>query len=378
VSVTADPPTVPGSMSYRLPREAYRSPAWLEREVERLFETSWSLVAAVEDLPTVGDVLDVAVGRYPLVLARTADGLRAFHNQCRHRGMALVCGPAHAGEQLRCPYHGWEFGLSDGALRRVSQRSSQFADVDLATLGLIPASVAVWEGMVFAHPDADPPPFESFLGDFPSHIGSFRPGELHQVARVELRGAFNWKLFVENHIDAYHLWYLHDETLGDFDHARFQHRALDRNWVSYEPLRPGRRDRVDAERGIGHLDDRDRFGIGAHLLFPNTTMASTAEYFTTYAVFPVSPTESRVDLRVRATDADRAEEFVASARAFIDEDIEACERVQQVMASPAFAVGPLARDHERAIVGFQEHVLACLGGPVPEPERALPVTPVSW
>ena len=57
--------------------------------------------------------------------------------------------------------------------------------------------------------------------------------------------ACNWKLLVENHVDVYHLWYLHRESLGDFDHNQFEHHQLGANWASYEPLR--RRD-VDAAR----------------------------------------------------------------------------------------------------------------------------------
>jgi phenylpropionate dioxygenase-like ring-hydroxylating dioxygenase large terminal subunit len=286
--------------------------------------------------------------------------------------MALVSGPTHTGARLRCPYHGWEFASADGSLVRLPQRSTQFATCDLSDLGLLPASVAEWEGMLFVHADADPPSFDALITAFAAGIGSFRPGLLEQVAHVQIEVGCNWKLFVENHIDVYHLWYLHEETLGDFDHARFEHREIGPNWVSYEPLR--RSSVPPAGPTIEHLAARDRHGIGAHLLFPNMTMASTAEYFITYSVFPVDPTSSRIDLRVRAEDRSRADELVATVRAFIDEDIDACQRIQHALRSPRFGVGALARTHEQTIVRFHDQLLTRLGSTTVAPpvRRAVP------
>jgi hypothetical protein len=95
---------------------------------------------------------------------------------------------------------------------------------------------------------------------------------------------------------------LHEISLGAFDHTRFEHERLGTNWVSYEPLKVGAVGVASSQATvpIRHLDERDRNGIGAHMVFPNLLMASTAEFFATYAVAPVSPFRSRVDLRIRA------------------------------------------------------------------------------
>ena len=41
-----------------------------------------------------------------------------------------------------------------------------------------------------------------------------------------------------------------------------------------------------------------------------------------------------------------------------DEDGTACEEIQEVIRSPRFSVGPLAREHELPIQQFHEAVLA--------------------
>ena len=356
---------------FLLPAEAYRDPAWLEREQRALFDHTWHLVAAVDELTEPGSYVEAAAGRSPLIVVRGSDGvIRAFHNFCRHRGMAVVCAAGRTSSTLRCPYHGWEYGADDGALVRVPQRAGQFADVETERWGLVPASVGIWGGLVFAHPDDDAEPFDAFLGEWPQHIGSFRPERLTQLARVRIEGSFNWKLFVENHIDVLHLWYLHDRTLADFDHPRFQHRNLGGHWVSYEPLKGGEVAEAAITRGttpIAHLAERDRTGIGAHMLFPNVLMASSSEFWISYAVSPLTPDRSVIDLRVRAEPGADAAELVAAARSFIDEDVFACEQVQAVLAAPRFEVGPLAAEHERPITTFHQHLLAVLeAGTVPE------------
>ena len=310
----------------------------------------------------MGDRVAVTVGRSPIVVVRAEGGLRAFHNICRHRGMVVADGAPSCGESLRCPYHGWEWDL-DGQLVRVPQRRTQFPDLDPETLGLHPASVAEWEGMVFVHAECPVAPFAEARAGLDAHLGSFRPGRLPQVARVRIEADLNWKLFVENHIDVYHLWYLHDRSLAAFDHTRFEHEAVGRNWASYEPMRAG----VEPGDGDGdglvpirHLAERDRRGIQAHMLFPNTLMAASASYFATYAVHPIAPGRSFVDLRVRAEPDVDVERLVASIRAFIDEDVRACEQIQRALPAARFGVGPLARTHERPIETFQTNLLEAL------------------
>lgn len=351
---------------FRLERSAYTSETWLERERRLLLDRSWALVGDADSVTVAGQYVSVHVGLTPLLVVRGVDGvLRAFVNMCRHRGMALLDGCGTTGGQVTCAYHGWRYD-DDGALRVIPQRGAQFTDIDPRDWGLLPASVAVWEGMVFVHADPDAPPLSAALGDLPAHIGSFRAGKLAQVAAVDFEGAFNWKLFVENHVDVYHLWYLHERSLSAYDHPRFAYEQVGRNWASFEPLRPGvlaagTDDHLVGTEQIAHLDDRDRYGIGAHMLFPNVLIATTAEFFASYAVVPLAPNRSRVELRIRAEPGADGELLARGARGFIDEDVRACEQIQLALASDRFAVGPLAAGHEAPIDAFHRHLLEIVG-----------------
>jgi phenylpropionate dioxygenase-like ring-hydroxylating dioxygenase large terminal subunit len=355
-----------GPPRYLLAPEAYWSQESFDDEQRHLFARTWHLVADASELTEPGDYVTFSAGTDPMVVVHGLDGeLRAFHNFCRHRGMLLLEGSGNTRPGISCPYHLWNFAL-DGDLRKIPQQTEQFCHMDAADWGLLAGSVATWGGLVFAHPDpgAD---LSAWLGDLPTAIGSVRPDRLTEVAHVRIDADCNWKLFVENHVDVLHLWYLHSGTLGDYDHPRFEWQQLGRNWVSYEPLR----DDVEESRlathttTIRHLDERDLVGVGAHAAFPNVLMANTSEYFITYVATPVGPERMVVDLRIRsepevAAQDGAADALVAAVQAFILEDVAGCEGVQATLRSSRFSVGPLAMEHERPIMLFQQHVLDAL------------------
>jgi len=352
-------PTTPNRerATFLLGPPAYYAPEWFEREQRDLFTRTWHLVGTAEDVAAPGDYITFAAGSDPLVITRDLGGaLRAFHNFCPHRGHRLLEDSGNTRTGIVCPYHFWNFAL-DGSLRRVPQEE-QFAGVDLAELGLVEASVAEWGGMVFANaaPAAD---FTTWLAGFPDRIGTYRPERLHEIAHVQFDARCNWKLFVENHVDVYHLWYLHARSLGAYDHEQFEWSQVGPHWVSYEPGREGverKRPHVGS-RTIEGLDDRDRVGIGAHMIFPNVLFATEAEFFMSYVPTPVAADRCYVDVRIRAETGADAEMLIAGAKDFMLEDITACEAIQSVVGSTHFRVGALAQRHELPITNYHEHLL---------------------
>jgi Rieske 2Fe-2S family protein len=289
-----------------LPAEAYWSPSWYRREQERLFARVWNFVGTLDDL-TGGTTL-----------------------------VATVAG---------CPF-------------------SIFLDRN-GTPASLDGSVDSWAGLLFAHLDPAAGSLASWLRDVPDRIGGYRPDRLVEVARHRFKLAANWKLFVENHVDVYHLWYLHAESLGDYDHTRAEWHNTGPHWVFYEPPR----DTVDTGadlfwRGlppVGHVG-ADRWGSGAHLIFPNLTFASGAGFFMTYECVPLAADRSVVDMRVRTEPGSDPSAMLAMSRQIIErEDGGACAAMQAAVRSPAFSVGPLARRHELPISRFQRSVLQWMG-----------------
>lgn len=335
------------------PRDWYTSASLLELERRRLFDHSWSLVGTAGQLSEPGCYFTAKVGTSPLLVLRDGAGtLRAFHNVCRHRGAPVAEGSGRCGRFLTCPYHQWSFDLA-GSLRRVPQGDDQFPEIDLPSLGLYPASVGTWHGMVFAHPDPDAPSLASCLGDLAARLEDFLSGPLAQVSCTQYTAACNWKLLVENHVDVYHLWYLHSRTLSMYDHSQFRWELLGDNWWSLEPLK---RPATLAPGPLPWLSPAEREGIGAYLVFPNLMLVSTGHYFASYDAVPLSPSSTLLTLRVWSVEGADAEELVAGVRSFMAEDVTMCESLQSAASSSRFGLGPLALSHERPVRAFHTTV----------------------
>ena len=378
-----------------LPLEAYTSQAWFDREMAELFARSWLFAALTTDLPEPGDYVAVQAGSDPIVVVRQKDGsLRAFHNLCRHRGVVILEGRGNASSGISCFYHRWHYNV-DGSLRGVPQ-AEQFPQVvqNKASYGLRPASVGEYNGLVFVNAQAEPQEsLSDWLDKVPDRWGPWRPTELLELPGSEIEMEANWKLFLENHIDGYHLWHLHSKTVVGYDHAQQDWTACGRHWMFYEPElvkgeMPERRlIKLPVIPGI----DASRFGSSVFMLFPNVGGVGGATFFSFFVVYPIGPNRTRVSFRTFikplvdqdfVDDPELAEwlensgsrplfgssspggdsfseklELAGLAGDFVAEDKLAVESIQRAMSSQQFSVGPLAKDFEAAIEFYHVSIL---------------------
>lgn len=336
--------------------DLYRSDMVLNTERQRLFNSTWALVADSSQLQDPGNYITVEVGNCPAVVLRGEDNeIRAFHNVCRHRGITLLSGCGITGRHLTCPYHQWSYRL-DGSLATIPQRSQQFPDIDSADWGLLPIQCEVWHGMVFVNPSLEAPSLSGAMSGLDAKLDAFLSGPLVQIAQLELEARCNWKFLIENHVDVYHLWYLHSQSLQDYDHKSFVWENMEDNWWSLEPLK----DPSQVTDSLPWISQREREGIGAHLLFPNLMLVTTSSYFATYDAVPIAPDRTKITLRIRSIDGADPEALLSSVKSFMEEDLKACEALQAASGSPAFIIGPLASSHEKPILSFHSSLRKAL------------------
>ena len=63
-------------LTWRMPREAYTSQEWFDREQEELFSRVWTYAALTSQLTEVGDYVCVQAGLHPLEVLRAATRTR--------------------------------------------------------------------------------------------------------------------------------------------------------------------------------------------------------------------------------------------------------------------------------------------------------------
>jgi nitrite reductase (NADH) small subunit len=70
-------------------------------------------IGAVDELPSPGEAREFPFGSKLLCVANVEGKIAAVDNFCSHRGGPLGQGIVE-GSRIVCPWHGWEFELTDG------------------------------------------------------------------------------------------------------------------------------------------------------------------------------------------------------------------------------------------------------------------------
>ncbi len=196
-----------------LANAAYTDDAFARLENKRLFPRTWVAVACAHELESAGDILPVTVAGRSIILVRNGEGaINGFYNSCRHRGNELISKPCRRRESIRCPYHSWSYDL-DGRLTATPHFSGfgkNFVDGrDMSELGLRPARCARWMDVLFVNLDESAPPLEQYMHPFSEQFKDYPLEVLRYGGQLEYEVAANWKLFIENFVEALHVATVH-------------------------------------------------------------------------------------------------------------------------------------------------------------------------
>ena len=124
----------------RVPAGHYLDPERWAREVA-LFKRLPLMLALGGELRGPSSYKAMTVMEVPVLLTRGSDGeVRAFVNQCSHRGAIVVPEGSGTARRFACPYHAWTYDTR-GDLVGVTDREF-FGPLDLGCLGLTPLPVA--------------------------------------------------------------------------------------------------------------------------------------------------------------------------------------------------------------------------------------------
>jgi phenylpropionate dioxygenase-like ring-hydroxylating dioxygenase large terminal subunit len=207
----------------RVRRELYTDPAIFALEMQRIHERVWIYCGHDSQVPKAGDYYTLQIGRQPMVMVRGADGaVNVLYNRCPHRGNLMV-GDRHgnSGEFFRCSYHAWTFH-HDGRLRNIPMMESGYAGTpygkDHPDCSMKRAArVENYRGFVFASLAPDGPTLKEFLGEsrvaFDDMCDRAPQGAVEVVPNCfRVIQKSNWKIFLENQLDALHPSVTHQST----------------------------------------------------------------------------------------------------------------------------------------------------------------------
>ena len=381
--------------AHTLASRFYTDPAILEVEKDKIFRRTWQLVGTLDH--SCGEVNGVKktisdpetffttdVAGEPLLVVRDKQGtLRAFSNVCRHRAGPIALGSG-CKNVMRCQYHGWTYTLDGKLIGTPDVEGVEF--FDRSTMGMFPVRLETWEKFIFVNFEkkegiaTEPqstqrpekhgirneatPSLAGVLGKIPEQARGFRFEGLQSVERRDYVINCNWKVYVDNYLEGYHIPIAHPGLMREIDYAHYRTDTYRYYSQQFAPIRAMKAEDV-GERfyaPAAELQQALYFWI-----FPNLMLNISPDNISTNVIVPLSSDKTLTIFEWFFHEADQAKtkERIEKAIAFSDEvqqeDIMLCENVQRGLHSSTYDRGRYSVKRENGVHHFHMLLSEFLG-----------------
>ena len=200
----------------RIPAQRYYDEEFYKLEVEHLWPRVWQLACRTEQIPNVGDWVEYSNVGKSVIVVNTKNGIRAFHNACRHRGVPIAGGTGNergncAKSGFICPFHGWRWNM-DGENTFVYGRHMFSEDqLNPEDLKLRECRAEVAIGCVFINHDDDAPSFRESIGPLADRLEAHATSKLRAEWWYATELPANWKIAMEAFMEGYHVMKTHPQ-----------------------------------------------------------------------------------------------------------------------------------------------------------------------
>lgn len=344
-----------------VPTGRYTDKTFYDLETEFLWKQTWLFVGVAGEIPKAGDFRKIEIHNASIIVVRGADqAIRAFYNTCQHRGAPLVSDDNGQVKMFACRYHCWTYNL-DGSLRFVSDEHD-FPGLDRTKKSLRPLRCELLGNLIFVSVKPDIAPLREFLGDILGLMADipFDNVSLYKLLTYDVDS--NWKCLHDAFLEAYHLRYVHPNTVNAAIDQRHTARLMFKNGHNSMVLKnrdasvTGRANVFDSappkdgEKEVAShsgMSEVTRVAQRAYHFFPNLTIPVAESVFPMITVWPVAIDKSRLIvhyLKVAPnisfdTPADR--EAVAGFDIVSREDVANMVGIQRSLASGGISSSPL-------------------------------------
>jgi choline monooxygenase len=353
--------------AHTLASNFYTDPAILDAEKARIFRRTWQLVGTLNTpcgesggpnatKRTIADpesFFTVDVLSEPVVVVRDKQGtLRAFSNVCRHRAGPIAQGSG-CKNVFRCGYHGWTYTLDGRLIGTPDVEGVEF--FDRSTMGMFPLRLETWEQLIFVNFDQNAEPLSTYLGKIPEQARGFQFEGLQSVERRDYIIDCNWKVYVDNYLEGYHIPIAHPGLMREIDYANYRtdtYRYYSQQFAPIRAMKPDDAGERFYAPGSG-LQEALYFWI-----FPNLMLNVYPDNLSTNLIVPLSHDKTLTIFEWFFHDAhsEKVRERIQRAVAFSDEvqqeDIELCRSVQRGLNSSTYDRGRYSVKRENGVHHF--------------------------
>ena len=324
-----------------IPSTFYTDPKVLARERQSIFATTWQLVGRAEQVREPGQYFTAEIAGEPLLIVRGNDGvLRVMSNVCRHRA-----GPVAKGEGkrpvLQCGYHGWTYSL-DGRLK-VTPEFDGVECWDTSNVALPQFRIEEWHELLFVNLDPAAPSLSQYLGELLQDMPKHDHSGFRLAARKDWEVGCNWKVYVDNYLEGYHIPIVHPGLFKELDYPNYRTETRKNYSIQFAPTK-----RADRIRTTSNDDEVRYFWV-----YPNLMLNVYPDNFSTNLIVPVGHDRTLTIFewyfRDPAASVDATIKFSDEIQI---EDIEICEAVQRGLRSSTYDSGRYSPVRENGVHHF--------------------------
>lgn len=311
-------------------------------ELKNILSKSWNLVSHVSKIKSKGDfVVENLFGNSIIIVRSGDDEINAFYNVCRHRGGPIAAENGSC-KIFQCKYHGWTYQL-DGSLRGTPKFDGvkNFNSKEYS-LKILP--VLIVKGMIFISLQESPLQ-DNYIADiFENGLVKEKIEKFNFYTRVNYKIKCNWKVYIDNFLEGYHLPYVHPGLSKIISSKEYKIETGE-----YHSLQSSL------------IIDDTIYGNGEafyYFIYPNMMLNILPGRLQTNLVLPLSEEQTLVifdyfydDISTR--NSEKISNDIRFSEEIQQEDINICERVQNGLKSFGYDRGRFSVQEEAAVHHFQ-------------------------
>ena len=198
----------------RIPAQRYYDEAFFKDECENLWPHVWQMACRLEQIQEIGDWIEYSNLGKSVIVVRTKDGVKAFHNACRHRGVALAEPDGHGNcktEGFICPFHGWRWNMEGKNTFVYGKHMFSERQLDGGDLAMKPCRVETDVGCAFINFDDDAPSLRESMGPLLERMDAHHFGQMRAEWWFSTVLPANWKTAMEAFMEGWHVMRTHPQ-----------------------------------------------------------------------------------------------------------------------------------------------------------------------
>ena len=315
-----------------------------QNERRAIWGSEWLMFGVSAELSRPGQYVADEIAGYPLLVVVDPQGeLRGFHNVCPHRAGVIQWPGCGQTGNLVCRYHGWAFSW-DGSLKSARDFGDTPTPDDHSLRSI---RVETWGPLVFVNLDENAPSLASTLGSLDTAVRQHDFTAFTYGRRLVRTLECNWKTYVDNYLEGYHVPLLHPLLNSAVDMKTYSVEVPDDTYCIHR---------------AGQVQGSASAGVWV-FRYPNLAINVYADGMNVERIVPLSSTRTAVVYDYFAHDVSEAkiQSMVEMSNVTLDEDQAIAELVQRNLDAGIYEAGPLSPRHENALAWFQGRIRETTG-----------------